>query len=134
MALTSQYHTVGSELIDAIETIQHTITLVIEWNLRRHIQHGQNSALSVDELDDLSNIMKHANMAHVRILAAYHGNRGPFEWDFEACWTLNHVIETSCLEFQEVGEWSTKLEAAIVAAEDFADEEVRRLESDEAPF
>ena len=47
---------------------------------------------------------------------------------------MNHVIETSCLEFQEVGEWINKLEAAIVAAEDLADEEVRRLEADEAPF
>ena len=134
MALTSHYHTVGYNLIDAIETIQRTITQVIEWNLRRHIQYGVDSSLNIAELDDLGNIAKHAHMAHVRILEGYHGNRGPFEWDFEACWLLNHVIETSCLEFQEVGEWINKLEAAIVAAEDLADEEVRRLEADEAPF
>ena len=56
MALTSHYHTVGYNLIDAIETIQRTITQVIEWNLRRHIQYGVDSSLNIAELDDLGNI------------------------------------------------------------------------------
>ena len=134
MAIKSHYHTVGYDLIDAIETIQANIRRVIEWNLRRHIQFGVDSSLHIDELDDLGNITKHAHLAHVRILEGYHGNRGPFEWDFEVCHTLHHVIETSCLEYQERDEWMTKLETAIKAAEDFAEEEVRRLEANEAPF
>ena len=138
MALTSHYHTVGHNLINAIETIQRNITQVIEWELRCHIQHGANSSLSINELDDFGNIAKHAHMAHVRILEGYHGRRGPFEWDFEACWTLNHVIETSSFDHQELNDWMDdmmdKLVAAIVAAEDLADEEVSRLKADAVPF
>lgn len=138
MALTSQYNTVGSNLIDAIETIQRSITQVIYSELRFHIAHGLNSTLSIAELDDLGNIAKHAHLAHVRILEGYHGNRGPFEWDFEACHTLHHILETSCFDQEELNAWFDemvgKLEAAIVAAEDLADEEVTRLRADAAPF
>jgi len=138
MALTSQYNTVGSNLIDTIERLQRSIANIIEWNLRRHIQFGEDSPLTMDDLDDLGNIAKHAHLAHVRILEGYHGNRGPFEWDFEACHTLHHILETSCFDQEELNAWFDemvgKLEAAIVAAEDLADEEVTRLRADAAPF
>lgn len=134
MALISQYHKVANDLINSLETIQSTIWAVMTWQLRRNIEHGRRSTLQIDELDELDNIYHKTHFALARMMECYHSSRGPYEWDFEACHTVHHLLETSCLEYQEVGKWMTKLETACKAAETFASEEVRRLQADEAPF
>ena len=135
MGLLSKSTIVQSDIIDTLETINRNLWGMMRLVMNLSVESRTAPSLTKHHISEMDRLHSHVDMALVRSYEAYHSRSSCHLWDVQALHIVIDMLDDSDIEdLFPTEQWYKRLLKDATSLDYLANEEVRRLKSDEAPF